>query len=68
LLPNAPADLVRKDKTFTELGLQESEYVTRTAVVDILLKHPELMQRPIIIRGNRAVIARPAEKVLALLD
>jgi arsenate reductase len=67
LLPNAPADLVRKDKTFTELGLQASDYVTKEAVVDILLKHPELMQRPVIFRGNRAVLARPSEKVLELL-
>jgi arsenate reductase len=34
----------------------------------VLLKHPKLMQRPIIIRGNRAVLARPSDKVLALLD
>jgi arsenate reductase len=68
LLPNAPADLVRKDKRFADLGLQASDYVTREAVVDILLQHPELMQRPVIIRGKRAVLARPSEKVLELLD
>jgi arsenate reductase len=59
---------VRTDKKFTELGLQASDYVTREAVIDLLLQHPVLMQRPVIIRGNRAVIARPSEKVLDLLD
>lgn len=68
LLPNAPADLVRKDKNFTALGLDEADYHTRDQVIDVLLAHPILMQRPVIIRGDRAVIARPAEKVLELLD
>ena len=34
----------------------------------LLLEHPELMERPVVIRGKRAVIARPSEKVLELLD
>ena len=68
LLPEPPADLVRKDKRFKELGLDAGDYVTREQVVDVLLRHPELMQRPVVVRGNRAVLARPSEKVLALLD
>ena len=67
LLPDPPADLVRKDKRFKELGLDENDYVTREAVVEVLLKHPELMQRPVIIKGQQAVLARPSEKVLTLL-
>lgn len=68
LLPDEPAELVRKDKKFRELGLNVDDYVTREAVVEILLQHPELMQRPVIIRDQKAVIARPSEKVLELLD
>jgi arsenate reductase (glutaredoxin) len=68
LLPNEPADLVRKDKKFKQLGLQADDYVTREAVVDLLLQHPVLMQRPVIIRGDRAVIARPSDIVNELLD
>ena len=59
---------MRKDKRFAELGLAEADSESREEVVDLLLAHPELMQRPIIVRGQRAVIARPAEKVLELLD
>ena len=68
LLPDEPAELVRKDKKFKELGLNAGDYVTREAVVEVLLQHPELMQRPVIIRDQKAVIARPSEKVLELLD
>ncbi len=68
LLPNPPADLVRKDKRFKELGLNEDNYTSPEAVVKILLEHPELMQRPIIIRGDRAVLARPGDMVKELLD
>ena len=67
-VPDPPAELVRKDKRFTELGLRAEDYTTREAVIAILLAHPELMQRPIVFRGARAMIARPAEKVLDLLD
>jgi arsenate reductase (glutaredoxin) len=36
--------------------------------VTVLLAHPVLMQRPVVIRDGRAVIARPSERVLELLD
>ncbi len=68
MLPNPPADLVRKDKNFESLGLEANQYVTTDTVIDLLLQHPVLMQRPVIIRGEKAVLARPAEKVLELLD
>ena len=63
-----PGELVRQDRRFEELGLSASDYTTRDAVIELLLEHPELMQRPVIFRGERAVIARPSEKVLELLD
>jgi arsenate reductase len=59
---------VRKDKRFRELGLQAADHVTREQVVALLLKHPELMERPVVIHGERAVIARPSERVLELLE
>lgn len=67
MLETPVADLVRKDKRFEELKLDGGKYVTRDAVIDLLLQYPELMQRPIVTRGDRAVIARPAEKLGALL-
>jgi arsenate reductase len=67
LLAGPPADLVRKDARFRELGLDAKAYTTKEQVVALLLAHPELMERPVVIRGGRAVIARPSERVLELL-
>ena len=67
LLPGAPGELVRKDKRFKELGLDEGDYTTGEQVIELLLEHPELKERPVVIRGSLAVIARPPERVLALL-
>ena len=63
-----PAELVRKDKRFVALGLDPDAYQTREAVIDLLLAHPELLQRPVVLRGERGLIARPSEKVIALLE
>lgn len=41
---------------------------TQDQVMAALVAHPELLQRPIVLRDHRAVIARPAERVLQLLD
>ncbi len=68
LVPESPEEMVRKDKNFSELGLNADDYKSKDTVVDILLEHPKLMQRPVMIRGERAVIGRPSEKVLALLE
>ena len=68
LVPESPEEMVRKDKNFSELGLNADEYKSKDTVVEILLEHPKLMQRPVMIRGEQAVIGRPSEKVLALLE
>ena len=67
-IPDPPSALVRKDKRFAELGLDAADYETKEQVVAVLLEHPELMERPVVFRGSRAVIARPSEKVLDLFD
>jgi arsenate reductase len=67
MLDTTPAELVRKDRHFEDLGLKAADYVSAKAVVELLLKHPELMQRPVIVKGAKAVIARPPERLLALL-
>ncbi len=68
MLDTPPAELVRKDRRFEELGLKAANYVTAEDVVALLLKHPELMQRPVIVKGGKAVIARPPERLLPLLE
>ena len=68
LVDPVPALVRTEDKAFVALGLDPADYRTPEAVVDLLLEHPELMQRPVVIRGDRAVIARPGERVTELLD
>lgn len=37
-------------------------------LIALMVEHPELLQRPIVVRGDRAILARPVERVLELLD
>lgn len=63
---NDPRDMMRrKEPVYAELGLDTAD---RETLLDAIMKHPVLLERPILIRGDRAVIARPAEKALELLD
>jgi arsenate reductase (glutaredoxin) len=67
-LVNPVPELIRTtDKKFVELGFDPTGYTSPEAVIEFLLVHPELMQRPIVVRGDRAVIARPSERVAEVL-
>lgn len=59
-----PREVVRmKEDGAAELPLDDDEAILRA-----LAERPELLQRPLVERGERAVLARPAENVLPLLD
>ena len=66
-LEDPAADLVRKDGFFKDQGLVEADYTTAEAVADLLVAHPRLMQRPVLVRGGRAIIGRPKDRVAAFL-
>ena len=66
-LADSPEALVRKDGHFKELGLDAADFTTAEAVAGLLADHPRLMQRPVLVKGDRAVIARPPELVEALI-
>ena len=68
ILDRPAADLIRQDATFEGLDVDPARLADAGTVVDLLMQHPALMQRPIGVRGERAVIARPAELILDLLD
>jgi arsenate reductase (glutaredoxin) len=64
ILEDPVEDLVRKDANFGKLGLEASDYVgDAKAVVDVLVEHPQLMQRPLLVKGNKAIIGRPKDRV-----
>jgi arsenate reductase len=67
MLDTPPAELVRKDRRFEALQLRPADYVSAEDVVALLLKYPELIQRPVVVKGDKAVIARPPERMLPLL-
>ena len=67
LLPGEPKDMIHPS-SFEKLGRDIDDYNTPDALVGLLLEHPEVMNRPVCIRGDRAVIARPSEAVQELLE
>lgn len=62
-------DLVRKDSKFKKLELNPEHYVDNPkAVVDILVKHKQLLQRPVLIKGKKAIIGRPKARIYDFLS
>jgi arsenate reductase len=69
MLDDPVEDLVRKDSKFKKLGLDPADYVANaSAVVDVLEAHPALLQRPVLVRGRRAVIGRPRGRTTEFLS
>jgi arsenate reductase len=61
-----PRDMIReKEPVYAELGLASAG---RDELLGAMVANPILIQRPIVIRADRAVIARPPERLLELLD
>ena len=63
-----PAEVLRvKEPIYASLALAERD-VSDDELIALMAEHPELLQRPIVERGDRAVLARPVERALELLD
>jgi arsenate reductase len=63
----SPRDVMRKSEPiYRELGIASGEF-SDAQLIDLMVKHPDLMQRPIVERGDRAVLGRPTENVEELL-
>src|SRR5215470_524111 len=62
-----PRELLRKSEgIYKELGLAEDKF-SDSELIALMVEHPDLLQRPIVERGDRAVLGRPTENVKALL-
>ena len=62
-----PRDLLRtSEPVYRQLGLAKGEF-SDDQIVALMVQHPDLIQRPIIEKGNRAVLGRPVENVKQLL-
>ncbi len=66
-LEDEPGDLIRKDANFKSLGLDPDDYTEGPAVIDLLVEHPKLLQRPVVVKGTTAIIGRPLSRVEELL-
>lgn len=69
MLEDPVEDLVRKDSKFKKLGLNPDDYVgDPDAVVDLLTEHKALLQRPVVVKGRKAIIGRPKGRVADFLS
>jgi arsenate reductase len=67
MLDMEPRDLMRrKEKEYRDLGLKD-ESLSRDQLIAAMVEHPRLIERPVAISGDRAVLGRPTETVLELL-
>ncbi len=63
-----PRDLLRRgEQDYKDLGLADTA-IGDAALIKTMCEHPKLIERPIVVVGDRAAIGRPPENVLALLD
>ncbi len=61
-----PAEVIRsKEKVYKELDIRNKNY-SDEELIDLMVKYPDLVQRPIIEMGDKAILARPPEKTKEL--
>ena len=66
-LEDPVTDLVRRDSLWKKLGLTEDDAQTEDQVVELLVRHKQLLQRPVVVTAKKAIIGRPKDRVAALL-
>ncbi|MBW1295103.1 arsenate reductase (glutaredoxin) [Aquimarina litoralis] len=66
LLGVEPIDLVRKNEAIWKQEFKGKQ-LTNEEVVKAMIDHPKLIERPIVIKNNKAIIGRPPEKVIDIL-
>ncbi len=59
--------LVRRDSMWKKLGLTEADAATDDQIVALLVKHKQLLQRPVVVTADAAIIGRPKDRVTELL-
>lgn len=61
------SELLRtKEDVYKKLKLSEKE-LAEEEILDLMVKHPDLIQRPIVEKGAKAILARPAERLKEIL-
>lgn len=66
LLGMKPIDLIRKNESIWK-ELYKDKDLSDSEIIKAMVEHPKLIERPIVINGNKAVIGRPAEAILDII-
>ena len=66
-LEDPVTDLVRRDSMWKKLGLTDADAETPDQVVDLLVRHKQVLQRPVVVTAKKAIIGRPKDRVRELL-
>lgn len=61
-------EMVRRDSLWKKLGLTDADAETPEQVVDLLVAHKQLLQRPLLVTADKAVVGRPKERISDLLS
>jgi arsenate reductase len=67
MLKIKPIDLVRRSEDPAKKAGVGKKNLTDEQLIDLMVKHPVLIERPIVTKGRRAILARPPENVLDIL-
>jgi arsenate reductase len=62
-----PKDLVRKNEELYKVQFADRK-LTPKQWIKAMIRHPELMERPIVVKGDKAVIGRPPSLILSLIN
>ena len=61
-------DVLRKgEKDFKTLNLSDEDLENKELIINAIINNPKILQRPIVVNKNKAVIGRPPEKILEIL-
>jgi len=66
-LEDPVTDLVRRDSNFAKLGLTDGDVAADEQVIEMIGKHKALLQRPVVVTPDKAIIGRPKDRVTELL-
>ena len=67
MLGKKPTDILRKTEADYKTHIAPYDKMSDDALLEVMIRYPKLIERPIVTKGNRAVIGRPPENVLTLL-
>ena len=68
LLDRKPAEIIRQNEADCKAHCTNIDDLSKEAQIALMVQYPKVIERPIVVRGERAIIGRPPELVLDLLD